>query len=176
VVKSSQGCWVWNLTLDEDGYGRFRLGTKRWYAHILSHEMEVGPIPEGWHVDHRCRNRACVRPDHLEAVTAHVNTMRGIGPTARNARKTHCNRGHEYTEANTIWKGDRRNCRACRAEDRALEKREVKVAKRTVRKEKPSVAVLRKHRLRGMSWREIGLEYGVSDTAARKWGSQMGVG
>ena len=173
VRKQPGGCWLWQLTLDEDGYGRFRLGTKRWYAHVLSHALEIGPIPDDWHVDHKCRNRACVNPDHLEAVTLKVNTLRGEGPTAHNARKTHCVRGHEFTDANTIWKGDRRNCRACRQASRTAGKLAVRGTKR---KAKPSVSALNRHRSSGMSWREVGLKYGVSDTAARNWGRQMGIG
>ena len=171
-VQKSDGCWTWKLTLDEDGYGRFRIGSKRWYAHVLSHEMEIGPVPPDFHVDHKCRTRACVNPAHLEAVTVKVNTLRGVGPTAQNARKTHCSRGHEFTEINTIWKDGRRNCRTCRRASREAEKREVKVK---TRKPKPDAAAMRKHRLAGMSWREVGLRYGVSDTAARKWASQMGI-
>jgi hypothetical protein len=64
-------------------------------------------------LDHLCRNPACVRPDHLEAVTARENTLRGIGPTAVNALKTHCVHGHEFTPENTRMKGIRRVCREC---------------------------------------------------------------
>lgn len=114
-----------------------------------------------------------MRPDHLEAVTGYVNTIRGAGPTAKNARKTHCKNGHEFTEENTLWKGDRRNCRTCKKAKQTALKKKVNDSKR---KDKPTLSRLQKDRDNGMTWTAIGIKYGVSDTAARKWGKQMGVG
>lgn len=172
VQKDPQGCWIWTKRPDSSGYGCFRVGPKVWYVHVLSYLSEVGTIPDGWFVDHTCRNRLCVNPKHLEAVTPRENTLRGSGPTAANARKTHCDRGHEFTDDNIIWKDGRRNCLACRKASRETLKKKVKS---TARRPKPASGTLQKYRDAGMSWREIGLEYGVSDTAARKWGRQMGV-
>lgn len=142
------------------------------YAHVFMYEVENGTVPPGHVVDHRCRNRACVNPAHLEAVTSYVNTLRGEGPTARNARKRFCVNGHEFTEENTLWKNERRNCRTCK---KAAQDRLKKKVGRAPRKPKPTADQLRTDRRQGRSWTAIGLKYGVSDTAARKWGKQMGV-
>lgn len=65
-------------------------------AHRLSYEHFVGPILDGLTIDHLCRDRACVNPAHLEAVTISINVLRGFNPMAINARKTHCPLGHFY--------------------------------------------------------------------------------
>ncbi len=75
-------------------------------------------------LDHRCRNRGCIRPDHLELVTRGENVLRGVGITAENARKTHCPQGHEYDYA----KGGRRMCRTCRAEARRAYRQRIRDA------------------------------------------------
>ncbi len=108
-------CWVWK-GLTHNGYGVLSIPNVRPQvrAHRLSYTLHVGPIPSGLVLDHICRNRGCVRPDHLEAVTDRENVLRGIGPTARNFRKTHCSQGHAYTPENTKWTKDGyRRCRAC---------------------------------------------------------------
>lgn len=106
-------CWIWTAFIDRDGYGLFhnrKIGTKR--AHRFAYEGSIGPIPEGLVLDHLCRNRACVRPTHLEPVTDKVNAERGMVAT-----RTHCIRGHEFTERNTYIKSNgTRCCRACRNE------------------------------------------------------------
>lgn len=111
----SDECWEWTAYRLWNGYGRFgyRHGDVR-YAHRVAYELAVGPIPDGLDIDHLCRNRACVNPAHLEPVTRSVNLRRGDTIVAERAAKTHCPRGHEYTEANTIRsKQGWRSCREC---------------------------------------------------------------
>lgn len=111
-----EGCWTWTAARTRDGHGRFRTPTSHVLAHRWSYERLVGPIPEGLVLDHLCRNPPCVNPAHLEPVTAEENVARGTGPSAANAAKTHCPRGHEYSEANTRRRNGRRHCRACDAD------------------------------------------------------------
>lgn len=108
---------MWTAGVSHDGYGRFRLGKKNIYAHVLSYQIAVGKIPEGMEIDHKCRVTRCVNPDHLEPVTHKKNMLRGKNPVATHARKTHCVNGHPFDAANTYFQsGRRRQCRACNAE------------------------------------------------------------
>ena len=90
-------CWSWLGARSQTGYGRFWVDGKTVKAHRWAYEHLVGPIPDGLTIDHLCRVRSCVNPAHLEPVSNRVNVLRGDAPAARNARKTHCVRGHEFT-------------------------------------------------------------------------------
>lgn len=106
-------CWLYDGWLDKHGYGYTRFDGKTQRAHKLAYQELVGPVPEGKILDHLCRIRNCVNPDHLEPVTHKVNLMRGFTPARKNAEKTHCINGHEFSEANTYFDGIQRYCRAC---------------------------------------------------------------
>lgn len=122
-VKKTATCWEWIGCVDTStGYGRFLLDKRYVGAHRVSYELFRSYIPEGLQIDHRCRNRKCVNPDHLEIVTCRENLMRGIGVAAINIRKTHCPQGHPYDEDNTHSYKGRRKCKQCiREQQRAIE-------------------------------------------------------
>lgn len=115
VDKQDGACWLWTGYITEKGYGRHEFGGTKWRVHRLSYELVNGAVPKGLVLDHLCRVRNCVNPEHLEAVTHKENTLRGNGISAINSRATSCPRGHAYDEANTyICPRGRRECRACR--------------------------------------------------------------
>lgn len=111
-VQRTESCWLWTGS-SWKGYGQFTDG-RRVKAHRFAYELERGPIPEGYQIDHLCKNTLCVNPDHLEPVTQYENNMRSNSPAARHARKTHCPRGHDYTETAVLNSRGSRECRICR--------------------------------------------------------------
>jgi hypothetical protein len=109
------GCWIWMGSTTAEGYGRFSIDRKGMYAHRASHELFVGPVPDGFQVDHLCRRTRCVNPMHLQAVPPRVNLLRSMGITAMAAAKTRCSEGHLFDSENTyIDPRGRRQCRICR--------------------------------------------------------------
>lgn len=105
-------CWVWTAVRVK-GYGVLSTSCGNRYAHRLTYELLVGPIPEGLHIDHRCRRKACCNPAHLEPVTNAENVRRG-NAGAYQAQKTHCKQGHPYDAENTLYRRTGgRSCKAC---------------------------------------------------------------
>jgi hypothetical protein len=119
-VEKGPHCWMWRGGLTGAGYGVFSTGSRpkgtlrSKLAHRYAYELLVGPIATGKHLDHLCRETACVRPAHLEPVSPRDNTLRGIGPSALNEIATECKRGHLFSAENTyVDKRGERHCRAC---------------------------------------------------------------
>jgi HNH endonuclease len=120
-------CWWWTGCLTNHGYGVASWNGKQRPAHRVFYELRKGPIPEGLAIDHLCRNRSCVNPDHLEAVTLRTNVLRGISPAAIAAKLTHCIRGHELSGENISYRnGTQRRCRVCNRERMASVRASIK--------------------------------------------------
>lgn len=109
-------CHLWTGATDDADYGVARgWDGKVRRTHILIYEAYTGaPVPDDEVVDHECRIHPCCRFDHLQAKTRKENTLIGVGPTALNAKKTHCSKcDTPYDEENTQWHSGRRECRKC---------------------------------------------------------------
>lgn len=113
VDKRDDGCWLWLGPLTPKGYGRTYHKGRVQFVHRIAWSLSGRELADGLELDHLCRVRHCVNPDHLEPVTHRENTLRGDTVTARNAAKTHCVKGHRYTPDNTRMYRGSRYCRTC---------------------------------------------------------------
>jgi len=110
VIEPYSGCWLWIGSWNKDGYAAHYVresdgNVRNRPMHRVSYELFNGPIPQGLVIDHKCRVRCCINPAHLEPVTNRVNVLRGdCGKThaERAAKRTHCERGHEWIAENII--------------------------------------------------------------------------
>lgn len=127
-VEKTDKCWNWTGS-GVRGYGRIRIGNRMVLAHRWSYENARGPIPSGKVIDHLCRNRACVNPEHLEVVTQSVNTLRGDAPTVNRNHVTCRNGLHPWPES-AAWVGGKSGqikclpCRRARAREHQQRKRD----------------------------------------------------
>lgn len=137
-VRESDECWPFSGCIDRDGYGLFAVKHHVLVrAHRFAYEYFIRPIPGGMTIDHvchdescqltkNCPHRRCCNPSHLKPETNTANILRGNAPSAKNARKTHCPKGHPYDEQNTRIVCGRRTCRICRSNQDKARKTRIK--------------------------------------------------
>lgn len=101
-VEVTDGCWFWTGWLNKKGYGQFDIPGWKPRAHRLAYELMVGRILDGLQLDHLCRNRRCVRPDHLEPVTNRENSRRG--DTGKHLRRSSASTLGETRDAIQAWR------------------------------------------------------------------------
>lgn len=119
VERQPDGCWLWTAYKNPKGYGLISVNDRLWQAHRVAHELFKGAIPAGFDVHHRCYQRSCVNPDHLEAIShrANITDAGSTSPSALNAKKTHCLNGHQLVVPNlmlSLLAKGRRRCKSSR--------------------------------------------------------------
>jgi hypothetical protein len=109
-VNKTQSCWLWTGARTGNGYGVFRVDHKMMMAHRVAYLLCKGQLPT-LELDHLCRIRLCVNPEHLEPVTHIENVSRS---PIHDKNKTHCKQGHPFSELNTRLYRGKRFCRTCK--------------------------------------------------------------
>lgn len=109
------GCHIWQGCKDQAGYGMIQIEYKTKRVHKIIYEfVNKVKVSKMFHIDHICRNKACMNIEHLRKVSPRTNTLCGNGPAAINAVKTQCVNGHEFNEENTyITSKGERQCKVC---------------------------------------------------------------
>lgn len=115
IEEDANGCWLWTGCDTGNGYGTIRTGGGgQTVAHRVVWQLCRGVVASHLQIDHLCKVRRCVNPEHLEPVTARENNVRANNLTVRWGSRTHCERGHEFTPGNTyVRQGRWRSCREC---------------------------------------------------------------
>lgn len=127
VVVAPSGCWEWTASRNRAGYGQLRNPGSTQLAHRIGWELLVGTLTPARELDHLCRNRACVNPDHLEEVEHRDNMRRSPDIGGWQRRKSVCKRGHALTGDNLYVTPDgRRQCRTCQNRRSQISRQEVK--------------------------------------------------
>jgi hypothetical protein len=120
-VKKGPSCWEWMAGKTSEGYGAFAVTPRTQVkAHRFAYEQIIGPIPDGLHLDHLCRNRGCVNPSHVEPVTPGENVLRGVSIPALNARRTACALGHQFSVVMRGKRAGKRYCVECQNQARRV--------------------------------------------------------
>lgn len=118
----ADACWIWHGATNTRGYGNFGIDIgpddtvkhRTYLAHRVAYEITYGAVPPGKDLDHLCKTKGCVNPDHLEPVTFLANMRRRYSDNP-DERETHCLRGHELTTGNTqrVATTGQRRCLTC---------------------------------------------------------------
>jgi len=142
VSVSINGCWLWSGTIDSYGYGVFVTEKKNTFkAHRLSFALKRGYCSSELTIDHLCKNKKCVNPDHMELITNSENVTRGNGPFMINKRKTHCINGHPLSGDNLVTfeserKLGKRQCKICHANRSRISARKYTKSSKYLNKQK----------------------------------------
>lgn len=113
-IVRPNGCWEWVRAIQSQGYGSVGYQGRTFLAHRLSYMLAVGPIPAEHDLHHKCNNRRCINPKHLQPLKRVAHFRLSDSPFSRNAFKTHCAKGHALEGTNLfIDTRGRRQCREC---------------------------------------------------------------
>lgn len=113
IPEPMSGCWIWTAAINSCGYGSFNVNGEICGAHNILFRELGGVIPQGFELDHKCRNRACVNPHHLEVVTHQINAKRGLMGILHKP-KTICSNGHQLSDETIYLNGRERVCLICK--------------------------------------------------------------
>lgn len=118
VPEPNTGCWLWLGTIDFGGYSQIKFNGRSVSAHRVMYELVNGELPSEVHLDHLCRTRSCVNPEHLDEVSLVENVARGTSDAAVVIRTGYCKRGHEFVGRNVRVRAltGERQCAECRRE------------------------------------------------------------
>lgn len=170
VVKT-ENCWNWRGVATHDGYGRFKVNGQEVQAARWLYERTHGGLDERIVLRRTCDNPACVRPDHMEAISEHDRQPHSRGPAAENAAKTHCVHGHALRGGNLYVDPEgKRKCRACMRD--IQERRKERFNGRS--RPKPDRDTLSAD-LEEYTATALGEYYGVTDTTIRNWAKKYGL-